>query len=247
MAKEALQSGGISLFDPMVTPAEKWAAYSINPTFHKITGTLNEMFYSSVSHSTLLEYMSSKFNVPKGAFESTSMSSLGNYLNKFKTHVWASISKLIYDWIPTYGTLCRQGRTHSALCPRCQSRVETITHIQQCPDNQAQSARINLLKTFLKNLHSKGTPDCILTIFEFKISIVLDIPYSQCYHTSSTLDTQKMGLINAIRHQNILGWDLFLKGIQSSYWAELYQDLYVNLEHHMTSVVPLISNGGSTG
>jgi hypothetical protein len=64
--------------------------------------------------------------------------------------------------------------------------------------------------------------------------MVLDISYSQLYSNSSNLDTRKKTkLINAIRHQNILGWDLFMKGIQSSYWAELYQDLYDNLKHHI--------------
>jgi hypothetical protein len=60
MVKEALQSGVIALFDPLVTPAEKWAVYARYPTYHKITGHLNKGFYSSIGYSALMEYMAQK-------------------------------------------------------------------------------------------------------------------------------------------------------------------------------------------
>jgi hypothetical protein len=32
----------------------------------------------------------------------------------------------------------------------------------------------------------------------------------------------KQSLLQAIRHQNLIGWNMFLKGFTSQYWNQLY-------------------------
>jgi hypothetical protein len=44
-----------------------------------------------------------------------------------------------------------------------------------------------------------------------------------------------LALLLAINHQNILGWDLFMKGYTSTYWSHLCNDLMQNSETHFSS------------
>jgi hypothetical protein len=72
------------------------------------------------------------------------------------------------------------------------------------------------------------TPLYIISTFEYKLSDVLLLPFNQKYIiTSSVPQYTKNRLMEAIKHQNIVGWDNFLRGFTSTYWAEL-----VMLAHH---------------
>jgi hypothetical protein len=66
-------------------------------------------------------------------------------------------------------------------------------------------------------------------VFSKTIHQLLDIP---------PLDQQKQirilcpALLMAIKHQNIIGWDLFMKGFTSIYWSHAYHDLHHNTATH---------------
>jgi hypothetical protein len=55
--------------NPEVTPAERWAVYSLYPTYHKITGNLTTAIYYSLGYDDLCNYVYTKHNIPKGALE----------------------------------------------------------------------------------------------------------------------------------------------------------------------------------
>jgi hypothetical protein len=68
-----------------------------------------------------------------------------------------------------------------------------------------------------------GTPLYLVHVFEYKLSIALDLPFSKVYHTSYEIPQNTHNLLlDAIRHQNILGWDKFLCGYTSIYRHQLY-------------------------
>ncbi len=76
----------------------------------------------------------------------------------------------------------------------------------------------------------------MLTTFEYKISLTLDISYVQNYCCHSTLPpTLKNNLLQAIHHQNVLGWDMFLKGFSSLYWVELFNGHDEPTEKHKST------------
>jgi len=53
----------------------------------------------------------------------------------------------MHGWIPTYASLCRQGREPSSICPQCQSTVETKEHVLICPSSEATHHWTLLLNT----------------------------------------------------------------------------------------------------
>jgi hypothetical protein len=59
----------VSVEDPEVTPAERWALYSLYPTHHKITGSLTPDIYSTLGYQDLHNYIISKHSTPRGALD----------------------------------------------------------------------------------------------------------------------------------------------------------------------------------
>jgi len=131
---------------------------------------------------------------------------------------------MIHNWIPTYSMLSGQGRELSPLCPRCSSAIETSEHVYQCPQTQAISNRKSFLENFLSHLLSLKTPIYILCTLEYKLSIALDIPFLPKFHNQEAIlpDTKPL-LMTAIRHQNIIGWDNFIRGYTSIYWVYIFE------------------------
>ncbi len=66
-----------------------------------------------------------------------------------------------------------------------------------------------------KNIHSHSGHIRIWAIPDFKPTT---IPKKFSISSPPNIVTQQM-LLNAIRHQNILGWDMFLKGFISKHWG----------------------------
>ncbi len=72
-------------------------------------------------------------------------SALQRYLLTLPIMRQANTIKLIHGWIPTYASLCPQGREPTSICPRCASQVETTEHFHQCTDDKAFSSQQSLL------------------------------------------------------------------------------------------------------
>ncbi len=134
-----------------------------------------------------------------------------------------TISKMIHNWDPTYSTLCRQGHEPSPLCPRCQKAIETNLHVWTCQQPLAVTRRTLLLQNILSNLVQIQTPLYIIVTLEYKLSLILELLLHNKYILNNQIpqDTHQK-LLSVIHHQNIIGWDNFLKGFTSNYWKGLY-------------------------
>jgi len=139
-ASTAWLKGNPSLPDPDLSMEEKWAVYSMYPSFYKINDNLDDSVYSSMGCSQLLEYIQWKHGLQEAKMERVNILVLQGCLTKLKFHKRASIVKLIHDWIPTYATLCHQDREPCPLCPHCKSTIETSSHVITCPNHDARYA-----------------------------------------------------------------------------------------------------------
>jgi hypothetical protein len=137
--QERIFNNSTSHYNPEVLGPEKWAASSIYPVYHKITGCFNTEFLSSIRYEKLAEYLQEKHSICSSKLDKVNTQALHTYLSSLKIHQRASVIKLIRKWIPTYSNLCRQGQEPSPICPRCMGAIETSNHVHQCPDPQAVS------------------------------------------------------------------------------------------------------------
>jgi hypothetical protein len=98
-----------------------------------------------------------------------------------------------------------------------------------CPQISAMEQRIEGLKKFLSTLLSLQTPIYLIATLEYKLSMTLQIPFDPQYvHTCPIPTDTHLMLITAIRHQNLLGWDLFLRGFTSNYWNTVFTMAHCN-------------------
>jgi len=136
----------------------------------------------------------------------------------------------MHGWVPTYTSLCRQGRETSSLCPRYHGRVETVDHIHICAHPWATQCCQTLLHSFLESISKIHTPMQILHVLHNKPSQVFELPDTKYKHLNMP---HRPTLILAIKHQNIIGWDLFFKGYTSTYWIHVYNDLMQHAKNHI--------------
>jgi len=208
---------------PSVLPAEKWAVYTDYPVPHKVTSQFDKDIYTSLSFPSMSSYLGSKHNLSPTHLHEINSRDLQHFLGNQTVHYRATFVKLIHGWIPTYEFLHRQGRHDSPICPRCSSYPETHSHVYQCLATGAVKFRTIALNTFLDALLARHTPMAILISFELKLSGALALPYAQRFSLASPISLHHhRAIITAVRHQNILGWDMFLKGFISTKWEDAY-------------------------
>jgi len=139
------------------------------------------------------------------------LNALHNYLKK--TPIFKCASMSFHGWIPTYAILCWQGRAPSPICPRCQSNVETPDHVHICPAPPATLQWSTILEKILSKLITANTPLHVIGVFELKLSWLLQVSYTGWYKPQINISSSTHHfIIDAIWHQNIIGWHLFIKG-----------------------------------
>lgn len=76
----AWEQGLTSHFDPAVSPAEKWALFSIHPCYHKVTGNLNTGLYDALGFDALTEYISKRHALSSSAVDKVNLLALQTFL-----------------------------------------------------------------------------------------------------------------------------------------------------------------------
>ena len=78
--------------------------------------------------------------------------------------------------------LSQQGHKPSPFCPRCSNAIETCDHVYKCSHPQAITNRQSFLQMFLSTLLSAKKPIHILSSFEYKLSLTLELPFLPSFH-----------------------------------------------------------------
>jgi len=93
-----------------------------------------------------------------------------------------------------------------------------------------------MLDDMLHKLEKQGTPNIMLQTFNYMLSLTLNLPYdkvsSQWTHDFNSIPHV---LLWAIKHQNLVGWDNFMKGFISIKWKDVHMQLSrESLQHSST-------------
>jgi len=179
-----------------------------------------------MGYENTLRYITQKHNISPHHIGEINQIALKRYLLSQKKIIRASTVKLIHGWKPTYASLCRQGRMHSPMCAQCHEHIETAAHIIICDQPLAITARHNMLDDMLHQLEKRGTPNIMLQTFDYKLSLTLNLLYdkvtSRWTHDFVSIP---YALLSAIKHQNLVGWDNFMKGFISTKWKDVLTQL----------------------
>jgi len=139
--------------------------------------------------------------------------------------------KFIHRWIPTHSFLFKQGREFTNRCPLCHTSEETLQHIFPCQNPQTRTNRLDAFTAYLRTLSSIHTPSTIIQAVANHLATILQIN-SVSYPCPQQLPNP-LSMQDAIKHQNIMGWDMFLRGFISQFWIKAYAS-FTNLESAQT-------------
>jgi hypothetical protein len=125
----------------------------------------------------------------------------------------AQLTKLCHEVLPTATRVNKYDARQSPICPRCQTHLESIDHLLQCPD----PARIEWAVSTLRQLTSVS-----LNRSEHH-DIILDIFVSGLEHwmagTCLSPDDYPPAFHDLIHSQASIGWNQLLRGRVSILWA----------------------------
>lgn len=194
------------MFDPDVTPAEKWAVYTTHPVLHKVIGNLSSVVNDSLGYNDMLELIDHKHNINITTINHINTIALKNIISN------EGISTCLYREIVTrlgshicFPMLPRM----TPICIRCKSSVETYDHLFQFSNAVANEARSTILQESLDTLHHSRIPQLLLNTLQYKWLVLLALPlliFEQQQSQSNLL----VYIIQAIRHQNLIGWHTML-------------------------------------
>ncbi len=175
----------------------------------KLTGHMDLNVIDTLGFQTLSDYLSKRHNLTLSKLDKIHLISLQSYICQLKSTTRFSTVKLIHGWLPTYGSLCGQGRRSDPIWPRCQATTETPEHFLICQHPMAVSKRHDLLNIFLHNLNLIDTPVCLSNVFAYKLALTLQIQIPIIQTQLPPLpNEQKITIFTAIRHQHLIGWDI---------------------------------------
>jgi len=216
---------------PKVLPAERWAVYVNYPIPHKATRDFNESIYTCLSYPQLATYLQTKHDLSSYHLDQVNCLDLRGFLKSLTPHTRATYVKFIQRWIPTHSFLFKQGREFTNRCPLCHTSEETLQHIFPCQNPQTRTNRLDAFTAYLRTLSSIHTPSTIIQAVANHLATILQIN-SVSYPCPQQLPNP-LSMQDAIKHQNIMGWDMFLRGFISQFWIKAYAS-FTNLESAQT-------------
>lgn len=125
----------------------------------------------------------------------------------------------MHKWIPTNNFLHKQGQADSPMCPHCSAHKESAEHIYQCPNNSASTECHDFLYETLRELQHHFMPQPILHTLEERLNNLLMVESRHKYTIPPNDWMSPAILTKAKHHQNIIGWDNFLRGYISKLWT----------------------------
>lgn len=170
----------------------------------------------------MASYIAHRHQISPQRISETEPYVLKKFLASLSTHARATYAKLINRWAPTYEFLHKQGREVPPLCPQCNNVNKSADHVYQCQATSATDQRQELLSTMLETLRKMETPQIIVTVVGIHLSKYFHIPVPPQYVNTLDRSTLHPSIHAALRHQNLIGWDTFIRGYISRYWNRAF-------------------------
>lgn len=118
----------------------------------------------------------------------------------------------------------RWGWAESDRYPLCQTSMETLKHLLQCPQSDMSYVRSVLFDKFLKQLKGVDTHPLILSHWMTQLhNISTGIPFTK---PDITLNPNTWRIMQAHKQQEKIGWDSFFRGTMSKKWTEIQLQHY---------------------
>lgn len=159
-------AGHATLHTPEVNSAERWALFSIHPTFHKITGHFNEGVFRALNYSAALTFLLKKHKSTSACMcKLTGARKILQQTEQPQTGFHRKNHTCLATNVRNFVSPRPQKITSITPTPKI---LDDSTHVHHCPASSAQSF-LSLLIKHNTLIQKKAT-------LEAKLSNVFDIP-----------------------------------------------------------------------
>jgi hypothetical protein len=134
---------------------------------------------------------------------------IGLARRNLKHEVNSRISKYMYDWLNTGKQ--KDLFDYDGTCPCCGTEIETQLHMFQCNNPDITKARSKCITTFLQHMQAKHVPPDI-------IDAIIEITTAIFEQRQPKLDHVIPSIKTAIKHQELIGFELLTRGFLSNQW-----------------------------
>jgi hypothetical protein len=171
-----------------------------------ITRDIQQQLWQVASGVPIREYYIKQYQWPAHIFDKIDWKAQQAALMRFSMADQQRIRKFIHKWLPTGKNLHRQHNSNSPQCPLCSTDLEDNTHMFHCQHPTQTKSQQELLLYIAKQQHSKEMPE-MAQLLEWAL-----INCSQDKHLGIKPEHHPVALRQAIKDQNIIGWNQILYG-----------------------------------
>jgi hypothetical protein len=140
-------------------------------------------------------------------------------ISSLKSSQQVTFTKFLHRWLPTSATLHKRDNLIPPTCPLCNAANETTDHVCLCTHPSVASIRAHATTNLRTKLTTAGTDPALVTILSDGIDHWMQTGQRQLLIHPPDTHPFSSQIADAIAHQNLLGWDQFLRGRISQHWA----------------------------
>ena len=197
---------------------EGWAV------FHhglKITSGLRVALLDAFREEETTVFLQKKYGFTDPVMASVGWKYMEALFRRKSAHHRAMLSKYIHGWLPSSAFLRKQGR-EAPLCPFCGTLPETSYHFLSCTEDSAVSDRTTAWNHCTTSLVDKAcTCPTIVDILDQRIRPFLNLPLrTRPRGIGRPRASVHQAILRATAAQDLIGWDLCLRGFLAEEWEE---------------------------
>jgi len=143
-------------------------------------------------------------------------------LSKFSDHFRVTVVKMMHWWLPANDKCMQQLQEETTFCPRCKAANETQDHVFLCNQPDAVKTREAAWCSFILTMkNTMATVPDIKDQWDRHRWFFLKLAPAQQRHWVTPPSAWMQMLINkAVREQNKIGWNIFIRGFCTVSWKE---------------------------
>ena len=178
-----------------------------------ITSRYADELYKARQTGPMQEYCKQKYNWIDEIFDSIHCESVGSVRWKFSPTMRTQTCKIMHDWLPT-GHM-REWTKEGTQCSGCEETNEKLRHVWQCPTPRMTEKEKTVIASVKRMKRRRRYPNThMLEALCHVIQCEMDGEGNPVKKTHDTL------LKTAIQAQQMIGFDMMMRGFLAKDWME---------------------------
>jgi hypothetical protein len=196
-----------------------------------ITGDIPKAIRNAFSDKAYFKYITKKFRWDLSTTELLWIKPIKPAIQKFTPNDRVRINKMRCNWLPTAKRRNYEKSHLPKECRLCPTVTENQDHIFRCRNPLRRTKVLEALARMRNELNNHQTPDIILQVIHDGVRGWIELGHRKLL----TPENIHPDLIEAIRQQNLIGWNKFILGFLAKGWESAINQLSPATEKQKSS------------